>query len=99
MNIEMVNVEGEPKAYHIKLNVLRRIILAGHQKLDGELVDTIEFIKTAEDAEEYDAVLEILEGAYIEGKLVIQAAKEAEKLLFWIDSLPEQEAQWITEHH
>ena len=79
----------------IDLNVLRRIILAGHQKLDDELADDIEFVKTAENAEEYDAVWEILEGAYIEGKLIIQAAKEAERLHIWIDSLArtEQEAQ------
>jgi hypothetical protein len=97
MDIELVNVKGEPQAHHAKARVLKRIALAARQTLDRDLNKTLSYVETVGEQEEYSEVLAILEGGTVDARLTIAAIQAADAITEWIDTLileeMEQEAE------
>ena len=94
MNIELVNVEGDPQAEHIQRLDLKLILCAAEIQLDKQAEAAIDFStwnQNMEEVDTYEEVLDYLEGRATDIKIVIRLRAECLRLRRWIDSLSEEE--------
>jgi len=76
---------GNTNPVRIKQAILKRIVIAGKNRLAHELNDTLAYAKTADNQEDYAEVLAILEGATTDARIIVEAIQAADELHTWID--------------
>ena len=88
MNIELVNVEGDPQAEHIQRLDLKLILCAAEIQLDKQAEAAIDFStwnQNMEEVDTYEEVLDYLEGRATDIKIVIRLRDECLRMRKWVD--------------